>query len=393
MTPREKVLSIGVGIAVAVAAGNFLFSSVKKGFKDKNTRIDALLTEITKRDEAITDGLLDRNKLSVLAERSLPTKSEQAAADYREWLIELADLSGLTAKQSFIGETTEKGVYRRFKFQVSGRGTVENLTRLLFAFYEKNYLHRIAQLKVALVPREPYQLDITLVSEVLSLDVASPTQPAPQTKSHRPSKSLEEYEKAIVGRNLFSPANHPPVLAKTATTVATQGSQLAFSPGATDPDKGQEVRYEIEGEAPKGMRVDRDGTLKWTPDAVGEFKVSLRATDSGLPKQSVIQQLTINVEAPKPVETPKAEPKMDVATQAFVSALVTGKNGPEAWVRSRTEGKTIFLKVGDKLTLGSVQGTVVGVGANYIELDTDGKKWTVGLDESLADAYKRLDVD
>ena len=84
---------------------------------------------------------------------------------------------------------------------------------------------------------------------------------------------------------------------------------------------------------------------------------------------------------------------MDVASQAEVSALVAGRDGPEAWVRSKLEGKTIYLKKGDKLTLGSVVGTVIAVGANYMELETDGQKWTVGLDESLADAFRRLKAD
>ncbi len=75
---------------------------------------------------------------------------------------------------------------------------------------------------------------------------------------------------------------------------------------------------------------------------------------------------------------------MDVASQAQLSGLVTGRDGPEAWVQSKLEGKTINLKVGDKLSLGSVGGTVVAIGANYLELETDGKKWTVGLDENLA---------
>jgi hypothetical protein len=33
------------------------------------------------------------------------------------------------------------------------------------------------------------------------------------------------------------------------------------------------------------------------------------------------------------------------------------------------------------------------VGANYMELETEGKRWTVGLDENLADAYRRMNVD
>ncbi len=138
MTPREKILSIGVGLALTMAVGNYMLNSIRKGFKAKSDRIEQLITDVTRRDESITDGLMDRNKLNALIEKSLPTNVEQAAADYRSWLIDLIDETGLKSpKQSFVGETAEKGVYRRFKFQISGRGTVENLTRLLYAYYQK----------------------------------------------------------------------------------------------------------------------------------------------------------------------------------------------------------------------------------------------------------------
>jgi hypothetical protein len=40
-----------------------------------------------------------------------------------------------------------------------------------------------------------------------------------------------------------------------------------------------------------------------------------------------------------------------------------------------------------------VIGKVVAVGANYAEFESDGRRWTVGLDESLADAYRRSQID
>ncbi|MFN9912204.1 MAG: hypothetical protein ACK53L_06450, partial [Pirellulaceae bacterium] len=73
MTPREKVLSIGVGVAIAVAAGSYLMTSIRKGFQTKNNRIDQLQSELIQRDTQITDGLIDRQKLMALALRSLPT--------------------------------------------------------------------------------------------------------------------------------------------------------------------------------------------------------------------------------------------------------------------------------------------------------------------------------
>jgi len=49
----------------------------------------------------------------------------------------------------------------------------------------------------------------------------------------------------------------------------------------------------------------------------------------------------------------------------------------------------LFLREGENLKLGDIQGKVISIGANFIELETEGKRWTVGLDEPLADAYKR----
>ncbi len=395
MTPREKVLSIGVGLALTVAGASYAWSSIQKGFRLKQARVDQLQSDITKRDTAITDGLMDRNKLTALTPMSLPSNSEQAVADYNEWIIDWLEKAKLSSpKHIVVGGTPETGVGRRFKFQVSGRGTIENLTRLLYDYYQKNYLHRISLLKVALVPREAYQLDITLVSEVLALDVASKTQPVPTGISHRIKKSLAEYSDEIVGRNLFSPANHPPRWSETASTEAVRGSPLNYDPGAKDADAGQKVSYEIIGEAPEGLRIGKDGSaFSWMPEKVGTYVVTLKATDNGLPRQSSEQKLTINVVDPPPVVEPKKEVKMDVASQAEISFLGSGREGPEAWVRSKLEGKTTYLKVGDKLTLGSVDGTVVAIGANYMELETEGKKWTVGLDENLADAYRRIKVD
>ena len=70
MTPREKVLSIGVGVAVTLAVGSYAWSSIRNGLRLKQARVDQLQTEITKRDTAITDAglepLLSLSRLKVL---------------------------------------------------------------------------------------------------------------------------------------------------------------------------------------------------------------------------------------------------------------------------------------------------------------------------------------
>jgi hypothetical protein len=146
------------------------------------------------------------------------------------------------------------------------------------------------------------------------------------------------------------------------------------------------------GEAPKGLTVDPDtGKLNWSSNELGEFKVNLKATDSGLPPKSSTQLLTINV---KELPPPAKEPVMfDVASQSVVTALLVGKNGPEAWVHSKTDDKKFYLHKGDQLKLGGIEGKVVDIGLNYVEFETESRRWVVGQDESIADAFNRGQID
>jgi hypothetical protein len=101
--------------------------------------------------------------------------------------------------------------------------------------------------------------------------------------------------------------------------------------------------------------------------------------------------VTVKVKEPPPPEKPI--PKFDIASQAKLTGLVSGREGPEGWVISKTEGKTLRLREGDELKLGDVVGKIVNIGATYMEVETDGKRWTIGTEESIADAFKRGQID
>ena len=292
-----------------------------------------------------------------------------------------------------MSDVQEKGVFEDHKFKIEGTGTIKQLVELLYYFHEKDCLHRVAALKIG-VPNENYQMKLTLDIEAIALVAAAPKQPLLSNASLRLTRSLEDYKKQILERNLFSPANRTPEIAKTQKTQVAKGDQLEFDPGAKDPD-GHGFVFSLVGQAPEGMRIDKStGKIVWRPKELGDYEVLVAVSDNGIPSRKAEQKLAIKVVEPPPPPAPvKEEPKFDVASQAFVTGLLAGGKQPEVWVQSRTEGKTHFLKVGDNLKLGSVEGKVVSIGATYAELETEGKRWIVGQDESLADAYRRKDVD
>jgi hypothetical protein len=97
----------------------------------------------------------------------------------------------------------------------------------------------------------------------------------------------------------------------------------------------------------------------------------------------------VSIKVSEPPPATKKPTEFNVASQAFVSALLSDGKDPHAWIRSKTEGKTLYLRKGEALKLGDVQGTIIAIGQNFMEVETDGKRWLVGMDESLAEAYTR----
>jgi len=399
MNSREKMLAAGVGIVATLFVGRSFVLGIQEGFETKKSEIASLEKKKTEQDLQMTAGKVASQKLSKIVSKSLPRSEELALADYAKWLIDLADQADLTApNQATIGEISEKdSPYRLYKFKLYGTGSIENATQLLFGFYAKDYLHRITRFELTPIPNStiPDQLNISLDCDVLALGIANEKQEPPKGISNRLAKSLDEYKKPILDRNLFSPENLPPKLDSRKSVEAKVGLPLEHTVEAKDPDPNQKVFLELlsdNGDIPKGLVIDKDsGKMSFRSNEVGQYKVLVQATDNGIPKKTSVQSLTINVAALPPVPPPAVQ--FDVASQAKITALLAGSGGPEAWISSKTENKTYKLKKGDQLKLGGVVGMIKEVGANYVELETEGRKWLFGMDESLSDAYSRATID
>ena len=396
MNSRENLLAAGVGLGGMLFVGNSIVSTIQSGFEKKKELIASL--EKKKNDQVLelTAGDVARLKLNKVVTKSLPRSEENASADYQKWLISLGEESQLYEPRiQNSGELAEKdGSYHLYKYKLTGTGTIENATQLLYGFFSKDYLHRISQFDMRPIPNsaEPDQLNISLDCEVLALGIAKEKQEPPSGDSKRFGKSLDEYKQTILGRNLFAPTNQPPKLAAKGSASVIVGVPLKHTVEAQELDPKQRLTYELVGDVPRGLLIDKDtGSLTGSIKEIGEYKFDVQVTDNGIPRKSSLQSLTINVKPLPPAQKPPVQ--FDVASQAMITALIFGGDAPEAWIQSKTESKTYKLRKGDQLKLGGVNGLVKEVGANYMELETEGRKWVVGLDESLAEAYARSKSD
>lgn len=396
MTQRERTLLIAVAGVLVLFGLYFGMTRVRSGIASKNAKIERLKKEIEQKDDELFAGMQASEQLVKLTSRSLPSDHQAATTDYREWLEDTVKKCGIDkhsiALQGNGFEGEGKGVYHVMKFIVSGEGDLRHLSKLLYRFYEKDYLHRISSL--AIVPMQngktPYDLKITVGIDAIALNMAAPDQPPPATISNRVSRTLAQYEEALVNRNLFSLANHAPEIKPEEKTEVAKDSSLEFDVKATEPDGDQSMEYSLVGDIPDGMKIDgKTGKLSWRPKELGSYEALVSVRDSGLPSRSSEQKIKIKVVEPPPTVVKKDPPKFDIASQAEITALLADSKQPQVWVKSKVEAKVHYLKIGDELKLGSVVGTVIAIGATYAEFETDGKRWTVGQGETLADAYKR----
>lgn len=395
MTQREKILGVAVAGVVLLFAGQMVWSNIQAGFAAKEGTIEALKKKKSDQDLASKQGIVSTQRLSKVQPRSASKKEELARATYQRWLIELADQIELEDPSELsLGGTSDKDGFRTYKFQLRGNGNLQHVTRLLHAYYTKPFLHRISRLDVrpASNQKDTGRLLITLESEVMSLPTSKDLQPVLKSDDSLLVKSLQDYEQSILNRNLLASENQPPRMAPSKMVEATKGLRVEYTVDAKDTNPSQSVSFAIEGEAPKGLAVDsKSGKLNWTSNDIGDYSFTIVATDSGIPVKSSKQLVTVKVKEPPPPEKPL--PKFDIASQAKLTGLVSGREGPEGWVISKTEGKTLRLREGDELKLGDIVGKIVKIGATYMEVETDGKRWTIGTEESVADAFKRGQID
>jgi hypothetical protein len=260
---------------------------------------------------------------------------------------------------------------------------------LLGKFYEKPYLHTVKNFKMTMT-KEPQVIQVTLDSQVLALNSASPEQEPIGEPSGRLAMSIEEYKDTILNRNPWAPPNTPPRIKQTSAEILLGQEGWTF-PLEHEDKENHRVNYRlVSKEVPEDLDL-RDGTIHWTPKEKGTYEIEVEASDTGWPSAVTTEKLVFHVKDPPP-EEPKVEPpKFDVASQAFVTGLTSGRDGRKLWIRSRTDGKSFTLGEGSEFELGTIKAKVISINTkeDYATLETDGIRWTVDMETSLADAYRK----
>ncbi len=395
MNKREKILAAMVGLLILVGGVLYATSYVSQTMANKNSQILNLETQIDQKQLAIRQSITAAERMTLYERRSLPPDLERARSLYQTWLLKVVTDVGLSEPNvNVVSSQSHRGLYNQLGFTVSGRGDIRQLTRLLYSFYEADYLHRIRRLHVRRI-QGSRQLDIGLAIDAVSLPTATHMDSLSEFPSGRLAHgSLQDYYDVILARNLKGPPNNPPVFESISDQRVNTNSSVSFTVRARDPDGQDQIRYSMDADGISGAAFDpQSGQFRWRPTSPGDYQVTFHAVDDGFPPMSASQRVRISVTDPPPPaprEEPKvvaAKPSFAMAKFAYVSGITEVNGRRQTWINLRADGSVLKLFEGDEFTVGEVPVMVRQIHGNTVELEAEvlEKRFRVRLGQNLAE--------
>lgn len=205
MNDRRRTLLIGLfAIMVVMTVGDYAYRNYyETPLEAALERRDRLTQQVVEQRQQLKQLSKRQHRLNMLKKASLPEDAETARTLYLGWLNELAQYVDLLGRQVDSNPPRSYEGYRILPFSLRGRVTLEQLTALLYQFYEAPYLHHIRTITVTPVAGTRL-LSLNLTVEAISLDgsVAEGSLP-PGQSDQLASDRLTDY-RVIAQRNVFS---------------------------------------------------------------------------------------------------------------------------------------------------------------------------------------------
>jgi hypothetical protein len=365
MNDRERTLAILVGAGVLFLILFFGYSSYAGMLKTRRADIAKLEDDIEKEDRAIALAAAATRKINEFESRSLPPQPALARSLYQHWLLTKVQEVGLRNQVvSPSGQRPVENIYVQQTFVVTGKGRYEQIVKLLDDIYRTDLLHRVSRMSLKPI-KDSKELDLSLTLDAVSV-LSAPEAKELSLKESKRLKlaSAEEYQKSIVGRNIFAPLNHPPRLIGLGQQKGFTNRSVEIVAKASDPDPLDSVKLELLKSPDSSARLDNSGKLIWTPRQKGVFEFEIAARDDNFPPRVSMEKLIVTVDDPPkftpPPPKPYEEPKLafDNAKHTVLAAIIGIGDQAEVWLHIRTTAQMLKLHEGDSFEIGSVKGTI-----------------------------------
>ncbi len=207
---RERILAIVTAGLLAVIALRFAYSFWFGTGRELRRLRTNLTEEVARKQSRLEKINRAKSQLEEFQRRSLPGDAQLAQSVYSNWLLEVAERSGLDEISVDAGAArTRSGRYTGLRFHLQAEATMDELVEFLFEFYSAGYLHKLRS--VTLRPRtRSERLDVAITIEAMSLAGAPVGTELPKLAAPRMQlANLDSYRRTIARKNFFRPYSPP----------------------------------------------------------------------------------------------------------------------------------------------------------------------------------------
>ena len=415
----EKMMLAAVACLLPVGLFFMFFVSYSNEHKNRATRIAGLENKIVDEESKMLNAMnAGLRRQYYYRAKSLPADNGLARSNYRDWLFERVDQSGL--KNSKIGapesstiKYSEGGVStvaNKYRYSITTAGSLDEIVKFCYGFYEVDLLHKISSLSIT--PKRKNDVltgehGVTMKVEVLALVDAAENREF-LAAIIKPEKEIKSYEDKILSRNIFGPANSPPSLSVSRKSYET-GEDISFTLSGRDPDDKDKLSYElVDAGGIEGIEIIQKGdtraTFKCPPLEVGEYKVKIAVRDSGFPSKSAEDEFKLVIKEPKIVKTKEKE--VEPPKPVFVNATKTKikrinlrkehKDAPGVYsvkLDVMTKGEKFELTEGESFELDDKTWLVKKIDTHTLTLEVDGKQLEFRKGDLLSEPRNEIELE
>ncbi|MEM9410827.1 MAG: hypothetical protein AAGA30_06915 [Planctomycetota bacterium] len=408
MTRLEKLLACMIGAMVYLIILYFGYRSYNSQYTLANSRLIAMDRQINDENLRTMDAFAAGDRRNYFYKSASFATGQNDLTEYQDWLEKLIRDCGLKyrsiakpKKNTFKFRAEGMGVFDigdRIVLNFDTTGTLDQILKFVYEFEQLDVLHKIRD--VTLQPMVDKNnignVKAAFKVELLALADADETRDF-KSNSRELEKSLDDYEKVVIARNIFGPANNPPRLRLSKRTF-TEGKDISVSLSGSDKDKNDTLAYEIvdaggiEGAEITSKKSGRSEKFSFTspPLEVGEYKAIIRVTDSGYPPKFMDEELDIVIKAKKVekkeekvVEVEEPDPPYKHVADTQINSITSIDGVVQAKIRVRTQGKIFLVKKGDEFELDEAIWKLREIDMRGLTLESDGKLMKYRLGDFL----------
>lgn len=367
-------------------------------YSNNNMEYLSLTEQVSVEKEKTTKAIKANQRRIYYRSVSLPSNLVDASNEYQTWLKKLVrdeikmNFKSVTPRDGGELIYQNKLIGRTKTFTLLATADLQQLSQFLHEFYSVDLLHRINSIKVIPLTsgtgneKRVRSGKLSLVVTIEAVSMVDADEEREFTTAYRElPMTAEQYEQALVHRNVFGPANNTPTVSARPSASYTSGTDITVNVTGKDADKNDVLTFELIESSVEGAKlVQTDGnsrraTLEIPGQPAGKYKFKVGVGDNGFPSKSNDSELTVTFKD-RIVKTTKPKPPKEeylIAKLTSIKGIVKGVDGIwRVWITVMPTGERFQLKVGDTFDLDNKQWTVNEVDSDRAVLQVENKLLT-----------------